>query len=84
MITMFDKEKKEKKRSRFIITHEQKLEKTLGFGALQIIVDTVTGVNYINTVGDGYSGLTPLLDASGRVVVTPEYVGLGDDDNISD
>lgn len=80
---MFDKEKK-KKRGRFIVTHEQRLEKTLGLGALQIIVDTVTGVNYINTVGDGYSGLTPLLDGRGNVVVTPEYIGAGEEDNISD
>ena len=66
-------EKKEKKRDRFIVTHEQKLEKTLGLGALQILVDTQTGVNYINTVGEGYSGITPLLDRDGKVVVT-EFV----------
>ncbi|MBR6070402.1 MAG: xylan 1,4-beta-xylosidase [Ruminococcus sp.] len=40
-------------------------------GALQILVDTETGVNYINTVGEGYSGLTPLLDPNGNVVVSP-------------
>ena len=65
---MFDK--KEKKRARFIVTHEQRLEKTLGLGALQILVDTETGVNYINTVGEGYSGITPLLGADGRIIVT--------------
>lgn len=64
-------EKKEKKRPRFIVTHEQRLEKTLSMGALQILVDTETGVNYINTVGEGYSGLTPLLDPNGNVVVSP-------------
>ena len=64
-------EKKPKERGRFIITHEQKLEKTFGLGALQIIVDTETGVNYINTVGEGYSGITPLLGKDGAVVVTP-------------
>lgn len=68
---MFDKEKKPQKRGRFIITHEQRLEKTMGFGAVQIIVDTETGVNYINTVGDAYSGITPLLGSDGKVVVTP-------------
>lgn len=68
---MFGNEKKPKKRDRFIITHEQKLEKTMGLGALQVIVDTQTGVNYINTVGSGYSGITPLLDENGKVVVTP-------------
>ncbi|MBQ9898594.1 MAG: hypothetical protein IJM44_03960 [Ruminococcus sp.] len=54
-----------------MVTHEQRLEKTLGLGALQILVDTETGVNYINTVGEGYSGLTPLLSPDGSVVVTP-------------
>lgn len=68
---MFDKEKKSQKRGRFIITHEQRLEKTMGFGAVQIIVDTETGVNYINTVGEVYSGITPLLGSDGKVVVTP-------------
>ncbi|MBO4877618.1 MAG: xylan 1,4-beta-xylosidase [Ruminococcus sp.] len=67
-----------------MVTHEQKLEKTYGLGALHVIVDTVTGVNYINTVGEGYSGLTPLLDGRGNVVVTPEYIGCGEEDNISD
>lgn len=64
-------EKKPKKRGRFIITHEQRLEKTLGLGALQILVDTETGVNYINTVGEGYSGITPLLGSDGKIIVTP-------------
>ena len=67
---MFGSEKDPKQRARFIVTHEQRLEKTLGLGALQILVDTETGVNYINTVGEGYSGITPLLDADGRVVVS--------------
>ena len=55
---MFGSEKKPKQRARFIVTHEQRLEKTLGLGALQILVDTETGVNYINTVGEGYSGIS--------------------------
>ncbi|MBO7395711.1 MAG: hypothetical protein J6U16_06290 [Ruminococcus sp.] len=67
---MFGSEKKPKERGRFIVTHEQRLEKTLGMGALQILVDTETGVNYINTVGEGYSGITPLLDTDGRVIVS--------------
>ncbi|MDE7225829.1 MAG: hypothetical protein K2N49_03070, partial [Ruminococcus sp.] len=36
---------------------------------VEIIVDTVTGVNYMNTVGSGTSALTPLLDSNGNVVV---------------
>lgn len=59
---MFGKEKKEK---RFIVKEEQ----GMAFGLLQIVVDTVTGVNYIVTVGSGPSGLTPLLDENGDVVI---------------
>ena len=72
---MFEKSKEEKlkKRGRFIVAYEQRIEKTLGLGALQILVDTETGVNYINTVGEGYSGITPLLDASGKIVVTYDF-----------
>ena len=60
---MFDKS--EKKPKRFVVKEEQ----TLGFGAIQIIVDTVTGVNYLNTAGTAYAGLTPLLDDKGNVVI---------------
>jgi hypothetical protein len=70
---MFDrapKEEKPMKRDRFIVTYEQKIEKTFSLGSLQILVDTETGVNYINTVGESYSGLTPLLDENGNVVRT--------------
>lgn len=59
---MFGKEKKEK---RFVIKEEQ----ALAFGAVYIIVDTHTGVNYLMTVGNGPSGMTPLLDSNGNVVI---------------
>ena len=59
---MFGKEKKEK---RFVIKEEQ----SLGFGAVYIVVDTQTGVNYLMTVGTGLNGMTPLLDSDGKVVV---------------
>ena len=62
--------KKEKQKNRFITTYEQSIEKTLGMGALQILVDTETGINYINTVGQGYCGITPLLDKDGKPVVS--------------
>ncbi|MDE6092637.1 MAG: hypothetical protein K2F73_04590 [Ruminococcus sp.] len=58
-------EKKEKKAKRFVVKEEQ----GLGFGAVQVIVDTVTGVNYLNTLGNGTGGLTPLLDDKGNVVI---------------
>lgn len=59
---MFGKEKKEK---RFILKEEQ----NLGIGAVSIIVDTVTGVNYLTTGGTSPIGLTPLLDSEGNVVI---------------
>ena len=43
----------------------------MGLGAVRILVDTKTGVNYLNTGGETYSGLTPLLDGNGNVVVSP-------------
>lgn len=58
-------EKKEKKSKRFVVKEEQ----TLGLCAVQIIVDTITGVNYLNTVGTSIAGLTPLLDDKGNVVI---------------
>ncbi len=58
---------KDKKKKRFIIKEEQ----LIGMAAIQVIVDTETGVNYLNTVGSGTSGLTPLLDADGNIIVTP-------------
>lgn len=59
---MFGKEKKAK---RFVVKEEE----ALCFGAVYIVVDTKTGVNYIMTVGTGINALTPLLDSDGSVVV---------------
>ncbi len=59
---MFGREKTEK---RFKIKEEQ----SLSLGAISILLDTHTGVNYIMTSGVGQSGLTPLLDSDGHVVV---------------
>ena len=39
-------------------------------GIVKIIVDTKTGVNYLVTSGMGISGMTPLLDSNGKVVIT--------------
>lgn len=55
----------EKKVKRFQVKEEQ----TLGLGAIQIVVDTVTGVNYLLSIGTGVSGITPLLDKNGNVVI---------------
>ena len=54
-----------KKEKRFIVKHEEGFEG----GKLVIAVDTKTGVNYISTVGMGPSGLTPLLDEKGQIVI---------------
>ena len=65
MIAMFGKEKKPR---RFRIVTEE----CVGLGAARIIVDTMTGVNYLNVFGDSNcSGLTPLLDENGKIVITP-------------
>ena len=58
-------EKSEKKPKRFVVKEEQ----NLGLCGIQIIVDTVTGVNYLNTVGTSIAGLTPLLDDKGNIVI---------------
>ena len=53
---------------RFVKTYEQG---GLVKGAMEIWVDTATGVNYLFR-SEGYAGgLTPLLDGQGRPVVTP-------------
>lgn len=59
---MFGKEKKEK---RFVIKEEQ----NLGFSAIYIVVDTITGVNYLTSVGTSLNAITPLLDSEGNVVI---------------
>lgn len=60
-----------KKQYRFVIKENQ----ALGMGLLYVIVDTQTGVNYISVGSIGPSGITPLLDANGNVVVddTAQY-----------
>lgn len=63
---MFGKEKKDK---RFEVTVKEGSE-LADSGLMQVIVDKETGVNYL-FVKSGYgAGLTPLLDADGKVVVT--------------
>ena len=61
---MFGKEKKPK---RFKLMEEE----GFGLGAVRIIIDTKTGVNYLNTLGEGNSGLTPLIGEDGKIVITP-------------
>lgn len=65
---MFGKEKKDK---RFEITVKEGGELT-DSGLMQVIVDKETGVNYLFVKAGYGAGLTPLLDADGRAVVTRE------------
>lgn len=48
---------------------EVKLKENVGGGIIKIVVDTETGVNYLITSGLGLSGMTPLLDKDGKVVI---------------
>ena len=54
-----------KKEERFVKIHSEAM------GGRMILVDKVTGVNYL-FVSSGYAGgLTPLLDREGKPIVTP-------------
>ena len=54
-----------KKEERFVKIHSEAI------GGRMILVDKVTGVNYL-FVSSGYAGgLTPLLDRDGKPVITP-------------
>ncbi len=59
------KEKKEKKKNRFILKDEQ----PIGLGFLYVIVDTQTGVNYLVTGGSSPEHVTPLLDKDGKPII---------------
>lgn len=52
-------------KKRFVVKSKQHLSG----GIIKIIVDIETGVNYIMTSGLGLSGMTPLLDKEGNVVI---------------
>ena len=53
------------KEKRFIKTHSESM------GANEIWVDSKTGVNYFYHQSGYSGGLTPLLDAQGKPIVTP-------------
>ena len=59
---MFNMLKKEK---RFIMKEDY----YVGVGAVCIIVDTKTGVNYLATGGTALNAITPLLNSKGEVVI---------------
>lgn len=51
---------------RFITTYQQGI-----ISSVQILVDTVTGVNYLFSTSGHCGGLTVLLDQDGKPVITP-------------
>lgn len=51
---------------RFKIVYEQGINPSY-----KIILDTVTGINYMLACGENFGGLTPLLDKDGKSVITP-------------
>jgi len=50
---------------RFLLKSKQHLSG----GIIKIVLDTQTGVNYLITSGLGLSGMTPLLNEKGEVVI---------------
>ncbi len=54
-----------KKEKRFVKKYSQ------GLSEIEIWVDKQTGVNYLYKSGGYGGGLTPLLDALGKPIVTP-------------
>lgn len=48
---------------------EVKLEEHMALGEIRIVVDTETGVNYLVAVSAGVNAITPLLDATGNIVI---------------
>ncbi|MDH6365958.1 MULTISPECIES: DUF6440 family protein [Breznakia] len=57
-------------KERFVIVHE---ETTLQ--GIRILEDQITGVNYLLVNTPEGSGLTPLLDSHGNVVITKYMMG---------
>lgn len=56
------------------MAREKRFVRVFNEGTLEgacVLVDTQTGVNYLFYAAGYAGGLTPLLDASGNVVVTP-------------
>ncbi len=55
-----------KQNQRFTVKYSQS---SFSNGKIQIIIDNETGVNYIMTIGAGFSGITPLLNSDGSIYV---------------
>lgn len=57
---------KNKKDQRFYV---KSIDDVPSFGRIMILVDRNTGVNYLQSMVGTGSGITPLLDKNGQVVV---------------
>ncbi len=55
---------KEKKEKRFIKIHSE------GWGSTELFVDRKTGVTYLFRQSGYAGGLTPLIDAEGKPIIT--------------
>ena len=55
------------------MSKDKRFEKiyTQSMGSMEIWVDKETGVNYLYRQSGYSGGLTPLLDASGKPIITP-------------
>lgn len=58
-------------KKRFVVTYKQGNEFK---GKIMIMVDLKTGVNYMLTNICGSESITPLLDETGKPVVTPDVM----------
>lgn len=58
---------KKEKIKRFAVKEEQ----GIAGAAIYIIVDTITGVNYVGAGALGIQSITPLLDKNGNIVIDP-------------
>lgn len=58
--------KENKKEKRFVVLEEQRLH----VGVIRIMADMQTGVNYIFVSDDSNCSITPLLDDTGKAVIT--------------
>lgn len=66
---------KKEKKDRFII----KTANSEFLSTTYILIDKETGVNYLYHTAGNSGGLTPLLDSTGKVIVTSVYDGMEDE-----
>lgn len=65
-----EEETEQRKEQRFVIQDRQ----SFPGGTLWVVIDTQNGVNYLISGGMGLSGMMPLVDEKGKVMVSKEYL----------